>query len=368
MITRRRCCRVVRCSPLGGSRGIYQVTAELYTSPVTTSPVVGALPNATIQEGGAYTAAGSFTDAGASSWTATVDYGDGSGVQSLPLSGMAFALSHPYAEEGTYMVTVTVTDNLGGSGTGSATITVTNAPFTVSAITASSTPTPVNTSISASATLTDPGVLDSHTAVWTWGDGATSPGAVTETNGSGTVQASHIYTAAGVYTLGLIVTDGDGISVAALPFQYVVVYDPSAGFITGGGWYTSPAGACPATPSASGKLHFGIDVKYQAGATVPSGSTQLTVQECNLSFQSTGYQWLVIAGTSAQFKGTGTINGSGNYTFLITLSVGGTTGPNLIRIKIWDTTTGTIIYDSQPGAPDTANPTTALGGGTLKIH
>ena len=162
-----------------------QAGAELYNSPGTnTSPVVQALPNATIAEGSAYTASGSFTDTGASNWTATVDYGDGSGVQSLPLSGASFTLNHTYAEEGSYTVTVTVTDNFGSTGTGTATVTVTNTPFTVSAITAPMTPTPVNTSISVSATFTDPGVLDTHTAVWTWGDGTTSPGAVTETNGS----------------------------------------------------------------------------------------------------------------------------------------------------------------------------------------
>jgi hypothetical protein len=97
------------------------------------------------------------------------------------------------------------------------------------------------------------------------------------------------------------------------------------------------------------------------GATVPSGSTQLTFHECQLP----------VAGDCRRQRAVqrdGDINGSGNYTYQVTLVDGGKTGPSLIRIKIWDTATDTIIYDSQPGTPDTATPTTALGGGTVKIH
>ena len=38
----------------------------------------------------------------------------------------------------------------------------------------------------------------------------------------------------------------------------VVVYDPSAGFVTGGGWIDSPAGAYTADPSLTGKANFGF--------------------------------------------------------------------------------------------------------------
>ena len=50
---------------------------------------------------------GSFTDPGADTWTATVDYGDGSGVQALTLTDKTFNLSHTYADNGSYTVTVT---------------------------------------------------------------------------------------------------------------------------------------------------------------------------------------------------------------------------------------------------------------------
>ena len=69
-------------------------------------PAVDAGPDATIDEGSTFTQCGSFTDPGADTWTATVDYGDGSGEQPLLLnSDKTFNLSHTYADDGVYTVT-----------------------------------------------------------------------------------------------------------------------------------------------------------------------------------------------------------------------------------------------------------------------
>ena len=59
---------------------------------------------------------------------------------------------------------------------------------------------------------------------------------------SGSASGSHTYAQAGVYRVSVTVTDKDGGSDSAF-YEYVVVYDPSAGFVTGGGWIVSPAGA-----------------------------------------------------------------------------------------------------------------------------
>ncbi|MDR1264182.1 MAG: hypothetical protein LBK42_01090 [Propionibacteriaceae bacterium] len=64
---------------------------------------------------------GFFTDPGADSWTATVDYGDGSGPQALALDGKTFLLDHVYAKAGSYFVTVSVSDQAGAS-TGTVTV------------------------------------------------------------------------------------------------------------------------------------------------------------------------------------------------------------------------------------------------------
>lgn len=151
----------------------------------------------------------------------------------------------------------------------------------------------------------------------------------------------------------------------------VAVYDPAAGFVTGGGWISSPEGAYTADPSLVGKATFGFVSKYQKGAAVPTGQTEFQFRVAGLNFKSSSYEWLVIAGARAQYKGTGTINGAGNYGFMLTAIDGqlpGGGGTDKFRIKIWDKATDTMIYDNMLGSSDTNDPTTVLGGGSIVIH
>ncbi len=75
------------------------------------APVVGAVPNATVNLGATYTATGSFSDPGADAWTATVNWGDGSAPEVVPLGGRSFSLTHIYTAGGTYTVTVDIADD-----------------------------------------------------------------------------------------------------------------------------------------------------------------------------------------------------------------------------------------------------------------
>ena len=331
------------------------------------APYVNPLSGGAINEGDTYFTNGSFTDPDSISWTAIVDYGDGSGVQPLSLSGTNFSLNHVYKDNGIYTVTVSITDNQGATGSGTASVTVNNIPPTIGPISVSSNPLVVNNSLTTTASFTDPGVLDTHSAVWNWGDNVTSIGVVVENNGSGSVSGTHIYTAAGIYTVVLTVTDNLGASGTA-SYSSIVVYDPSAGSLSGPGSFDSQLGAYIPNPAAAGKLKFEIRAKYKGNDPIPTGKIDLDFKAGNFSFDSTSLQWLVINGNKAQLKGMGTINGSGGYTiFISVLDQAKKVGTDKIRIKITDSSNN-VIYDNQPGDPESADPSAPITKGSLKIH
>lgn len=101
--------------------------------------------------------------------------------------------------------------------------------------------------------------------VFNWDDNTST----TVNNPTSPTTASRTYAAAEVYTVTVTVTDGSG-NARSQVFQYVVIYDPSAGFVTGGGWINSPAGAFVQSPSLTGKANFGFTSKYKKGMTVPT--------------------------------------------------------------------------------------------------
>jgi hypothetical protein len=162
---------------------------------------------------------------------------------------------------------------------------------------------------------------------------------------------------------------GNESDITAGSCIFAVFYDPNGGFVTGGGWFNSPGGAFVADPLLTGKANFGFNSKYQKGATVPTGNTEFQFHAGNLNFKSTSYEWLVVAGARAQFKGTGTVNGTPGYGFMLTAidgQINGGGGMDKFRIKI--TGPGGLLYDNLPNAPDTADPTTAISGGSIVIH
>lgn len=277
----------------------------------------------------------------------------------------------PTSDNGTVAVRAKVRDKDGGESEYSADVTVLNVAPDLGAISVIGELVPIGTQISASADFTDPGSADTHTATWNWGDGS-GPGTVTESGGNGTVDDAHTYTAPGVYTVTLTVEDDDGGSDTAT-WQYVVVYDPDGSFVTGGGTIDSPPGAYLAAPDLTGVANFGFVSKYKKGATVPDGHTEFQFHAAGMDFKSTDYQWLVVSGARAQFKGQGTIQHTeGSFGFMLTAidgDVNGGGGMDKFRIKIWDANDDSnVIYDNEVGATDDVDPATALRSGSIVIH
>jgi PKD repeat protein len=249
-------------------------------------------------------------------------------------------------DNGNFTVTLEVSDPMLASDSATSVVTVYNVAPTVSINSVDPTLVMVGNAVTAIGSFTDPGTNDTHTANWDWGDGVTS-GSV---SGLNVGPDSHIYNTAGIYTLQLTVTDDDGGSGSA-SYRFVIVYDPSAGFVTGGGWIDSPAGAYVADPALTDKATFGFVAKYQKGAQVPVGNTEFQFHAAGLNFHSSSYDWLVVTGSNfAQYKGVGTINGVGEYKFKLWAGDGtGTDGADTFRIKIW-TEDGlgveSVIYDN----------------------
>jgi hypothetical protein len=172
------------------------------------APAVNAFDGGSTRKGAVYAANGSFTDPGDDHWTATVDYGDGSGAQPLALAGKAFSLSHAYAASGSYTVRVAVTetDAEAGSGSRTATVVVTNVTPTVNAFAGTTILPGESYSTTGSFVDVDP---DSWTASVDYGDGTgVHPLALTGHD----FRLDHAYVKAGTFTVTVRVSDGEATS------------------------------------------------------------------------------------------------------------------------------------------------------------
>ena len=277
---------------------------------------------------------------------------------------------------GANTVYLVVNDGTVDSETDTVTITVqdTTVPV-VSNTTANPNPVAVNTACAIIAQIDDTASNISYAEYST--DGGTrwySMDAITAGTNSVNVSVTMSgFTEPGLLTVSVRGTDSEN-NTGEPESIYLPVYDPSAGHVTGGGWIWSPQGAYAANTTLEGKAHFGFVAKYKKGANTPDGNTEFQFKTANLNFHSNTYEWLVVAGYKAMFKGTGTINGEGSYKFMISAvdgSLKNNSAEDTFRIRIWGEDSAgeeTTIYDNQMDADIDAEPTTTLGGGSIIIH
>ena len=246
----------------------------------------------------------------------------------------------------------------------------------VSNVLATPNPVAVNTAVDLSAAVDDSSTGDSDIASATYSiDGGTAVAMSGSFDASTvTVSATLSFAQSGVYTICVSGTDVAG-NTGAEACTLLAVYDPDAGFVTGGGWINSPAGACDLSATcqgATGKAHFGFVSRYHKGANIPTGNTAFKLDAGDLKFKSEAYEWLVIAGQKAQYKGVGTINGGGDYGFMlfaVDAALSANTDTDRFRIKIWDRADADrVVYDNEAGVADNDVAATAIAGGSIVIH
>lgn len=195
---------------------------------INVAPTLDAGEPESVDEGSLFTRTLNFEDPGTDTWDATVDWGDGTTVESIILTpnvGPAlpgeFTIQHTYADDGDYTTLITITDDDGGVGTDSIVITVLNVNPTVDA--GVDQEVVIHDTVNLDpATYSDPGfdcgvcgTLEDFTAIVNWGEFSDEPLTVTEVPGSvgvlteGTASGSHIYRLPGDYTVTVTVDDDD---------------------------------------------------------------------------------------------------------------------------------------------------------------
>jgi VCBS repeat-containing protein len=217
-------------------RGLVAYPATLMITSLNVAPALQAGDDRNVDEGTAMDITVAFSDPGSNdTHTAVIDWGDGtaSPPSSLVESDGAgeLAASHVYADDGEYLVTVTLTDDDGASSADSFLVSVDNVPPTVDAgdditleegmalLLGDFNPEgAVGQRFLHNVLFNDPGSLDSHTASIDWGDGIVETGLVVEAPfgppGSadglnGFVAGAHAYADDGVYTVTVTVTDDE---------------------------------------------------------------------------------------------------------------------------------------------------------------
>ncbi len=209
-------------------------TFRLNVANVAPSITIDAGQLTTATEGSTFAVKAGFSDPGwADSYSASIDWGDGTTstpaatvtTQGPPTDLGQVTGSHAYADNGSYTVKVSVTDDDGGTSSASFAVQVSNVapvvtidPAQVKTITEGST-------LAAKASFSDPGWGDTYSSEISWGFGAPTSGSLILTNDGppadqGTVTGSRAYGDNGAFTVGVKVTDDDGGSqTASFPLQ-----------------------------------------------------------------------------------------------------------------------------------------------------
>lgn len=218
-------------------------------------------------------------------------------------------------------------------------------------------PLAVDQEASVSASFIDPDQGEGHYVELDWGDGTVREPVPIYEDGVGLVAESHFYGEPGIYELTVTVTDDTGEVITES--NQAVMYHPAGSMVM----------ATVRVVNEATAIHLGLNVKPDAKTGDPVGHVRFNRDGSGFAvgFDSTKIQYLLIFGDWAIVTGTGTIDGVGEYGFLVSLldqSKQG--GDDTFRVLIWDEDEETI-YDSQPDEDGIALPTTVPACGDIYV-
>lgn len=280
-------------------------------------------------EGKAFTGTvGSLSDSNpsgtAADFSATIDWGDGTGASSATVTGPnggPFAVdgTHTYSEEGNYSVQASVKGPGGASVALPADATVADAPLAATgAQQLYSTATLSNPTL-ATFTDADPAApLSDFTASIDWGDGTTGTGTVSQLpSGAFAVSGSHTYAATGPQKIVTTVKDrGGSTATAAAPLLVYGVTSggdfviSSQGYANGTATFWSPKWSSlnpvnggPAPPAFKG-------FESSASGVVPAGSSWTTSAGAQATPPAQIPQYLAVIVTDSVSKDGSLLSGN----------------------------------------------------------
>lgn len=272
---------------------------SLTITPVNDAPTANAGPDAQNGEGGTFTFTGSGADVDGNPLTYTWNFGDGN-------TATGATVNYAHADQGTYTVTLTVSDGI-TSATDSMVLTVLNgAPLaTLSG--------PIKGVRGQTQTFTfgamDPSPVDAaapFTYTINWGDGSTE----TATGLSG-LERGHVYTTNGSYTVTVRATDKDGAMGATAQYSFAI----TTAFSLGGDVYVGGTTGIDAISLKVADQSGGVRVTVNGvleGVFNPTGTIYVYGQAGadNIKFESTKFSGTTRYITDAAFV----FGGDGNDT------------------------------------------------------
>jgi hypothetical protein len=178
-------------------------------------------------------------------------------------------------------------------------------------------------------------------ATWKWGDGETSPGELSERNGTGTVLGQHVYRSAGVFQPQLTIADEES---SAIGRTEITVSSP--GTVTAGGVIPYPAGVVTSDPNTAGQAQFSLTARHDG--TAASGGFRLSAP--GFEFLSDHIESLAISGKEAHAAGVGAVNGRRPYSFTVDVwtspAKDGRPEAHYARVRIHDVARQRALFDN----------------------